>query len=198
MTIVVAVTGGIGSGKSTFSNEVKKRGLKLLDSDEEVLQIYKKPTKEFLKYLVKIKLGKSIKEKRINKNYISKIIFSNKDIKLKLEKYIFKIIRENRKKFIKKEKKRKTKIIFLDIPLLFENNLSKNFDIVITILSLKKERYKRINNTRNMSKELFNKIIKNQTTDLVRKNNSDIIIKNNNTLKLYLKKINNVLDQITI
>lgn len=198
MTIVVAVTGGIGSGKSTFSNEVKKRGLKLLDSDEEVLQIYKKPTKEFLKYLVKIKLGKSIKEKRINKNYISKIIFSNKDIKLKLEKYIFKIIRENRKKFIKKEKKRKTKIIFLDIPLLFENNLSKNFDIVITILSLKKERYKRIINTRNMSKELFNKIIKNQTTDLVRKNNSDIIIKNNNTLKLYLKKINNVLDQITI
>ena len=40
MTAVVAITGGIGSGKSTFSNEVKKRGFKLIDSDQQVDKIY--------------------------------------------------------------------------------------------------------------------------------------------------------------
>ena len=37
MTIVIGITGGIGSGKSTFSGEVLKRGGKLLDSDKEVV-----------------------------------------------------------------------------------------------------------------------------------------------------------------
>ena len=43
MTILVGITGGIGSGKSTFSGEVIKRGGKLLDSDKEVDVLYKNP-----------------------------------------------------------------------------------------------------------------------------------------------------------
>ena len=112
MTKLVVITGGIGSGKSTFSKEVKKRGLKLLDSDEQVSQIYKKPNKNFLNYLRKIDLGPSIKNGKIDKKYISKKIFFNKKIKTDLEKYIFKLVRKNRKEFIKKEKKIKTNIIF--------------------------------------------------------------------------------------
>ena len=36
MTVFIAITGGIGAGKSTFSNEVKKRKLNILDSDKQV------------------------------------------------------------------------------------------------------------------------------------------------------------------
>ena len=42
MTLLVAITGGIGSGKSTFSKEVLKRKFKLLDSDKQVSLIYNK------------------------------------------------------------------------------------------------------------------------------------------------------------
>lgn len=197
MTKVIAVTGGIGSGKSTFSNEVKKRGFKLHDSDQIVAQIYKKPSKEFLNFLKKIQLGRSIKDKKINKKYISKIIFSNKQTKDKLEKYIFKIVRNDRKKFLKRESGNKTHIIFVDIPLLFENKLDEEFDFIISVISKKNERYKRLKKSRHINKELFNKIISVQTTDVVRKANSDIIIYNNNTLKMYIKKINKLLDNIT-
>ena len=55
MTLIVAITGGIGSGKSTFSKEIKKRRLKLLDSDKEVSLIYKNPNKDFLNYLILMK-----------------------------------------------------------------------------------------------------------------------------------------------
>ena len=86
--------------------------------------------------------------------------------------------------------------MFVDIPLLFENNLSKDFDIVFSIISNKQNRYKRLRKTKKLSKDLFNKIIKTQTTDLVRIKKSDIIIKNNGTMEEYLKKINNVLDKV--
>ncbi len=196
MTTVVAITGGIGSGKSTFSKEVKKRGLSLLDSDEEVGKIYNNPTKKFFEYLNKIKLNQAIKGTKIDKKIISNIIFSNPQIKSKLEDYIFKIVREKRNKFIKREKKKKTKTIFLDIPLLLENHLEKDFDIVISIISKKNNRYERLKKTKNIQKDLFDKIIKSQTTDLIRKKNSSVIIYNNNGIFDYLIKINNVIDKI--
>ena len=196
MTVFIAITGGIGAGKSTFSNEVKKRKLNILDSDKQVDTLYKKPKKSFLNYLKKIGLGEAVKNNKINKKQIGNIIFSNKKIKASLEKYIFKQVRKKRAEFIKKEKNKKTKVVFLDIPLLFENNLSKDFDMVISIISKKTERLKRLRKSKKITKSYFDKIIATQTTDVVRIKNSDIIIFNNTTMKSYIIKINKVLNKI--
>ena len=198
MTIIIGITGGIGSGKTTFSKQVLKRGLTLLDSDKVVGGLYNKPTGGFLKHLKKIGLGGAIKGKKINKKYIAKIIFNNTKVKTELQNHIFKFVRKQRSLFLKKEKRKKTKIIFLDIPLLFENNLSKEFDILISIISTKKNRYKRLKKYRNMNKDLFKKIVISQTTDVVRKLNSDIIIYNNKSMNDYLHKINTVLNKIVL
>ncbi|MDC0045254.1 dephospho-CoA kinase [Pelagibacteraceae bacterium] len=198
MTIIVGITGGIGSGKTTFSEQVLKRGLMLLDSDKVVGELYKKPSGSFLEHLKKIGLGGAIKGKKINKKHIAKIIFNNTKVKTELQNYIFKFVRKQRSLFLKKEKRKKTKIIFLDVPLLFENNLLKEFDILISIISKKKNRYKRLKKYRNMNKDLFKKIVMSQTTDVVRKLNSDIIVYNNKNMKDYLHKINTVLNKIAL
>ncbi len=197
MTLLVAITGGIGSGKSTFSNEVKKRGFKLLDSDQEVSKLYKKPNKNFLDFLRSIKLGNSIDGKKINKKVIFEKIFDDSKTREKLEKYIHKTVRESREKFLKKEKRNKTKVVFMDIPLLFENKLNKNFDLIISIISSKKIRLKRLKRSKNIKTKTFNKITKIQTSDIERKKNSDIVILNNYNMNNYLNKINQVLDLIT-
>ena len=198
MTLIVGITGGIGSGKSTFSEQVLKRGLKLLDSDKVVGELYKNPPDSFLKYLKKIGLGLAIKQKKINKKYIAKIIFNNLKVKTELQNYIFKFVRKRRLIFLKKEKRKKTKIVFLDVPLLFENNLSKEFDVLISIISTRKNRYKRLKKYKNMNKDLFNKIVRSQTTNVVRKLNSNIIIYNNKSMIDYLHKIDTVINNIIV
>ena len=192
MTLLVAITGGIGSGKSTFSNQIIKRKLKLHDSDVEVAKLYERPKKNFIKHLVKIGLGNSIQNKKIYKKAIAETIFSNKEIKTNLEEYIFQIIRKKRNQFIKKETNQKT--IFFDIPLLIENNLQKEFDCVVSVISTKKNRYLRLKKSKLMTKKTFNNIIKNQTTDKLRKKHSNILIYNNKSLKKYIININNILD----
>ena len=144
MTKTIAITGGIGSGKSTFCSELKDKGFKIHSSDEQVAKIYKNPEKKFLTYLRTIGLSKSISKKNIDKRIISKIIFENKQIRKKLELYIFKIVRKKRSDFIKQEKQKKTKLIFIDIHLLFENNLEKQFNKVISIIASKRVRLKRL------------------------------------------------------
>ena len=196
MTKTIAITGGIGSGKSTFCSKLKEKGFKIHSSDEQVAKIYKNPKKEFITYLRNIGLSKSISKKNIDKKIISKIIFENKQIRKKLELYIFKIVRKKRSDFIKQEKQKKTKLIFIDIPLLFENNLEKQFNKVISIIASKRVRLKRLKKTRKMTENQFKNIIRSQTSDVIRKKKSDYVIYNNSTLKDYKIKINKLISKL--
>ena len=196
MTQTIAITGGIGSGKSTFCIKLKEKGFKIHSSDEQVAKIYKNPDKKFVTYLHTIGLSKSISKKNIDKKIISKIIFENKQIRKKLELYIFKIVRKKRSDFIKQEKEKKTRLIFIDIPLLFENNLEKQFHKVISIISSKQARLKRLKKTRKMTETQFKNIIRSQTSDVIRKNKSDYVIYNNSTLKDYKAKINKLINKL--
>ncbi len=196
MTKTIAITGGIGSGKSTFCSKLKEKGFKIHSSDEQVAKIYKNPEKKFVTYLRTIGLSKSISKKNIDKKIISKIIFENKQIRKKLELYIFKIVRKKRSDFIKKEKQKKTKLIFIDIPLLFENNLEKQFNKVISIIASKRVRLKRLKKTRKMTENQFKNIVRSQTSDVIRKKKSDYVIYNNSTLKDYKIKINKLISKL--
>jgi len=196
MTKTIAITGGIGSGKSTFCSKLKEKGFKIHSSDEQVAKIYKNPEKKFVTYLRTIGLSKSISKKNIDKKIISKIIFENKQIRKKLELYIFKIVRKKRSDFIKKEKQKKTKLIFIDIPLLFENNLEKQFNTVISIIASKRVRLKRLKKTRKMTENQFKNITRSQTSDVIRKKKSDYVIYNNSTLKDYKIKINKLISKL--
>ncbi len=196
MTKTIAITGGIGSGKSTFCNKLKEKGFTIHSSDEQVAKIYKNPEKKFVTYLRTIGLSKSISKKNIDKKTISKIIFENKQIRKKLELYIFKIVRKKRSDFIKKEKQKKTKLIFIDIPLLFENNLEKQFNKVISIIASKRVRLKRLKKTRKMTENQFKNITRSQTSDVIRKKKSDYVIYNNSTLKDYKIKINKLINKL--
>ena len=53
MTKLVGITGGIGSGKTTFSNHLKKLGFVVHESDTVVSEIYNNPKKQFLSFIKK-------------------------------------------------------------------------------------------------------------------------------------------------
>ena len=193
MTKLVGITGGIGSGKTTLSNHLKKLGYLVHESDVVVSEMYTKPKKQFLS-LIKEKISKNaVNHNKINKTEIANVIFNNKAIKKLLETYIHKEVQDSREAFIKKNKKNKNKLIFADIPLLFENKLEKDFDLVICIISLKKNRIKRVLRNKKFTKDNLNKIFKAQTTDKERKKRSQIIINNNKTKKDFIFSVEKAL-----
>ncbi len=193
MTKLVGITGGIGSGKTTFSNHLKKLGYLVHESDVVVSEMYTKPKKKFLSF-IKEKISKdAVNHNKINKKEIVSIIFNNKAIKKLLETRIHKEVQNSRDAFIKKNKKNKNKLIFFDIPLLFEKKLEKHFDLVICIISSEKNRTKRVLENKKFTKENLNKILKAQTTDKERKNRSQIIINNNKTKKDFIFNVEKVL-----
>ena len=196
MTKIVGITGGIGSGKTTFSNHLKKLGFLVHESDKVVSEIYTKPKKQFLSFIKEKISQDAINHNKINKTEITNVIFNNNTIKRLLERRIHKEVQDSREAFIKKYTKKKKKIIFADIPLLFENKLEKNFDLVICIISSKKNRSKRVLKNKKFTKENLNKIFKAQTTDKERKKRSQIIINNNKTKKDFIFSAEKVLTKL--
>lgn len=109
MTKLVGITGGIGSGKTTFSNHLKKLGYLVHESDAVVSEIYTKPKKQFLRF-VKEKISQdAVNHNKINKSEIANIIFSNNTIKKVLERRIHKEVQSSREAFINKNTKKKKK-----------------------------------------------------------------------------------------
>lgn len=192
--IIIGLTGGIASGKTTIINFLKKKRYVTHDSDAVVKEIYSTPTPNLIKVLKSIGLSDSINNKKINKNMIREEIFRNQRKKRMLEKFIHNKVRRSREQFIKKHKKKKTKILILDIPLLFEARLSHICDYVILLYVSKKTKIQRAISRGGITKQTILQILKHQLGDAYKKKKADFII---NTSKPKKHSFKMILDAIT-
>ena len=195
--MVVGLTGGIASGKTTVVKFLKNKGFAVHDSDLVIKKAYNKPTHKFINYLKKIKLKDAIKDKKINKKLIREEIFSNTKKRKLLEAYLHNDVKKSRDNFLKTHKKRKTRAAFLDIPLLFENKLDKICDYTILLYAPIKIREKRAIKRKGMKREILKKIISSQLGDKIKRNKADFVISTATTkaqtFKNILLKINSIL-----
>jgi len=175
----VGLTGGIASGKSFIVSYLKKINISVHESDVVIRALYEKPTNNLLCFLEKEGFEKSLNKKKINKKIIRDLIFNNKNKKKKIEKYLHNAVRKSRENFLIKNKNKK--IVFLDIPLLFENKLEKNYSFICTAICSLKTRKARALQRPGMTKKILNQIVRSQTNDNVRKKKSDYLINTTQT-----------------
>ena len=176
MTVIIGLTGGIASGKTTILRFIKKQNIPTHDSDKTVAGLYNNPTQEFINYLKLIGLGETIKQKKIYKKKVRDRVLKNKKKLLKLEQFLHKKVRISRDRFIKKSKKRRNKIVVLDIPLLFESGLESICDYIFLAYCPLKIRSERALKRNKMDKATLDKFIKLQMPDDLKIIKSDFVI----------------------
>ncbi len=164
--IKIAITGKIGSGKTTLCNIVKEIGYKVYESDKEVDKLLKRA--EVIKEVESIYKGKieNLIDNNggINKKDLGNFLFSNKKELNKLEKLLYPLLEAQKKKFIKENFNEE--FIFFDIPLLFEKKMHKKFDKIIFLDVSQEIQKKRVMKRKGMSKSKLNNILNNQSYDI--------------------------------
>ena len=158
MTIKVAVTGNIGTGKSTVCEILKAMGFKVFESDYEVKKLYHQIDIicEIRKNFIN-KIPDLFKNGKLDRKKLSNYAFSNKLELHKLENIIHPHVWNIKKTFI--EDNSKEKVLFFDIPLLFEKDLHKEYDFVFYTMVDQKIQKKRVLERRNMDFQKFQKIL---------------------------------------
>lgn len=185
--IVVGITGNIASGKSTALNFIKKQKIPTHDSDKIVSYLYKNAPKQFISFLKSNSFSRAIKQKKINKNTIRNEVTNNKKKLNALEVFVHQKVKKSRDRFLEKNKKSKEKIVFLDIPLLFEKKLESICDYVFLTYSPLELRKKRALNRKKMNKKTIEKFIKLQIPDKLKIKKADFVINTAQT-KTYTNK----------
>lgn len=135
----IAITGNIASGKTSVQRILAQKHYKVLDTDivgHRLLDELPEIKTAFSKYDIFDKDGK------INRTELGKLVFTNSNLKAKLEAIIHPAIKQEILKFF--DYNADEKVVFVGIPLLFETNMRDIFDEAVLIYTNDKIRKKRL------------------------------------------------------
>lgn len=169
---IIAITGSIGCGKTYISDMIKSLGYIVFDADKEVRKFYK--NKKFLN-VIKQNFPNVFKNEVFNKRDLRELVFNNKNELKKLENIIHPLLKQKLKEKIRKNSKN-TDFIFIDAALIFEMNWDKYCDYIILADVDKEIQKRRVMIRDNITEKDFEKIIKNQADNEIKKQKSDFII----------------------
>lgn len=198
---VIAVTGGIGSGKSVVLNAFKALGADVESADTVSHRIMLKGGKAYDEVL-KAFSGDILDESlEINRKKLASIVFSDEKKLSLLNSISHRIIYNELSDFVSKSEK---EVVCLEIPLLFSAHCPINLDLKIGVLADKEIRIERIIKRDNCKREDAILRIKNQVSDEEIQKKADVVIFNNGNIddvcdkvkEIYLGLVANRLENI--
>jgi dephospho-CoA kinase len=126
----VALTGGIGSGKSLVGEILEELGALVMDSDQLAREVIERGSPGYEEVITAF--GDSIlSEGQIDRAKLAAVVFKEVDLRKKLESIIHPLVREAAEKLAKNFPS--GAILVNQIPLLVESDGAKRFDYVITV-----------------------------------------------------------------
>ncbi|UPT73386.1 MAG: dephospho-CoA kinase [Elusimicrobiota bacterium] len=183
--LVVGLTGGIGSGKSTALAAFERLGAATISLDQ-LAKEQAKPGRDGYKAIVR-KFGKGIlnNDGTIDRAVLGKLVFSNPAKRRELEKATHPTILKEMKDLIGKM----NGVVIVDVPLLFEKNLQKSFDACICISAMPRTQLTRIMRRDGLNEKDAKLRIKAQLSMAEKMKRSDVTISNDSDLKSLNDKV---------
>ena len=191
----IAITGNIGSGKTTISNILLREGYEVFQCDKEISKLYlcRDLKKEIKKNFNNKVENLFFRNGKINKKSLSDYVFSSPASLRKLEKIVYYYLEITKKKFLNKNKKKR--FVFFDIPLLFEKKLEDDYNYIIYLVLNKENQKKRVLKRKNMDEFKLKKILKNQK-DLSKSKKISLLLDTNNKRAVVKKNLLSFLKEI--
>lgn len=192
---VVGLTGQSGSGKTTVSDIFRENGFEVINADLISRKVMEKGS-ECLKEVSESFENVLFDDGTLNRKKLAEYIFSDKDKKELLNSITYPYITREVLHNIEEMSQNNKNLILLDAPTLFESRADDFCELVISIISDRENRLKRIIERDGISRELAEKRLASQYDNKFYIDNSDYIIKNNKTVEELKLKAKEVSDKI--
>lgn len=172
--IIVGLTGGIGSGKTTVANEFANLGVPVYIADIEAKKLMNK-SKVIKRKLTQLFGENAYLNEKLNKSFIANIIFNDKEYLDKMNAIIHPKVARHFEKWVLKQD---SHYVIKEVAILFENGGHKACDYVITVTAPQKTRIERLLKRDKTTTEKIEAIMKNQWTDEEKVLHSNFVIEN--------------------
>tara|TARA_Y100000589_G_scaffold36055_1_gene30162 strand:+ start:3300 stop:3896 length:597 start_codon:yes stop_codon:yes gene_type:complete len=172
--IVLGVTGSIAMGKSTVSTMLSHLNNPIHDADKTVHELMDVNGKAYYE-IAKI-FPRAVQINGVNRTRLGQEVFGNLEKLKQLENILHPLVREARDKFVRQHHRYKSRLVILDVPLLYETGGDKDCDKVLVVSAPHFIQKQRALARRGMTQKKFDDILKRQLPDHEKRKRADFIV----------------------
>ena len=189
--MIVGLTGGIGSGKSTIGKLFKDLGVPVYNSDIEAKSLMN--TSQNIKEAIINLLGENAYQgAMINRDYIANKVFKDEKLLEALNKIVHPVVKKHFKDW---KDNQDAAYVIQETALIFENNSQDNYDKIILIVAPIEIRLSRVMARDSVSKSSIKARMDNQLEDTEKIDMADYIVENIDLEKTF-ESIKNIHDEL--
>lgn len=190
----IAITGSIGSGKSLVAQYLRELGYPVFSADEEVHALYQR---EDIKLALRKQFGSNVLTctNEVDTAYLRFRIFNFKREKRELEAFLHPLVYQS---LLDKAKHSQSKVVFSEVPLLFESKGQAFFDQSLLIVSPQEKITERLMQDRGLSLEQIESILNQQMSIEEKKSLATFVIENKGSKEDLKEKVIQYLHSLTV
>lgn len=194
MTKVIALTGGIGSGKTSITEILKKQNIPIIDTDIIARQVVEPGSPGLIKIVELFGSNYLNADESLNRQLLRSKIFNDSKAKQNLEKVLHPLIQEKTLKQLENYKQQLPAYIVIAIPLLIESIKNKTtrpgyIDEIWVVDCPEEQQIERASKRDQSDRDIITKIIAQQASREERLSYADKVINNTGSLKALEKQI---------
>lgn len=195
MTLVIGLTGGIASGKSTVSQMIKEKGIRVVDADIIAKEAVSKGAPALHQIVQTFGEEVLLPNGELNRQQLGAIIFSDEEKRKKLNAIVHPEVRKEMLKQRDEGVSNQETFVVLDIPLLFESKLEGLVDRIIVVYTTPELQLSRLMNRNDLSEEEALDRIHSQQPLEEKCQKADRVIENTKDLAFMRKQLENILNE---
>jgi len=183
---LIGITGGIGAGKSQVTGIFARLGATIVDADAISRQVMQKDGAAYTKVVSAFGIGILNPDGEIDRKRLAALVFSDATQRERLNRITHAVIFEEMQRQIDQAK---TKLVCLDVPLLFDSAFPFLCEKTIAVLAPKEVRIARVMERDGIAKEQIEARMAAQLTDEELRQKADFMIENIGSIKELEQKV---------
>lgn len=195
--IIVGLTGGIGSGKSTVASVWEKRGACLIKADDLAKELMVSDPE--LISQIKATFGNQayLEDGSLDKSFLAKEAFEKGRVE-ELNNLVHPAVYKWFEKQKKLEEAKGTKVLIREAALLLDKGKPSGFDVIVVVNADENKRISRVSLRDSSDEKSIKSRMDKQLNPEKMLEMADIVIQNNSDLASLIEKANQVYDQLVL
>ncbi|MFC7328390.1 dephospho-CoA kinase [Marinactinospora rubrisoli] len=176
----VGLTGGIGSGKSEVARRLADRGAVVIDADRLAREVVEPGTSGLAEVVAEFGEGVLTPDGRLDRGRLGEIVFADAERLARLNAIVHPRVAERSAELMAAAPR--DAVVVYDVPLLVENGLAGDYDVVVVVDAPDDVRIARVVTDRGMTEEQARARIRAQASRRERLARADVVVDNSGSL----------------
>ena len=170
---IVGLTGSIGMGKSATADLFRAEGVPVHDSDAAVHALYAGAAAP----LVEAVFPGTVRGGVVDRGLLRERVLGDAEALRRLEAIVHPLVRQDRDDFVARHRALGTKLVVLDVPLLFETGADAAVDAIVVVSAPESVQSERVLARAGMTPERLGAILAQQMPDAEKRRRADFVIR---------------------